>query len=63
MGRSKSSCKNEVYSNTILSQEAIKFSHKPNLTPKAIEKEQTPPKVSRRKQIIKIRAESKRKKK
>ena len=47
MGRSKSSCKNEVYSNTILSQEARKFSNKqPKLTPKAIEKEeQTTPKL------------------
>ena len=65
MGRSKSSCKNEAYSNTILSQEARKFLNKQsNLTCKATEKEeQTTPKVSRRKQIMKIRAESKRKKK
>ena len=64
MGRSKSSCKNDAYSNTILSQEARKFLNKQsNLTCKATEKEeQTTPKVSRRKQIMKIRAESKRKK-
>ena len=59
MGCSKSSSKREDYSNTILPQERRKISNKqPNLTPKAIEKEeQKNPKVSRRKEIIKIRSE------
>ena len=67
MGCSKSSSKREVYSNTILPQETRNISNKQtNLTPKAIRKrrikkpekeEQTKPKVSRRKEIIKIRAE------
>ena len=61
MGCSKSSFKREVYSNTILPQETTNISNKPsNLTPslKELEKEeQTEPKVSRRKEIIKIRAE------
>ena len=56
---SKSSSKREVYSNTILPQE-IRKSQINNLTLhlKELEKEeQTKPKVSRRKEIIKIRAE------
>ena len=58
MGRSKSSSKREVYSNTILPQETRKISNKqPNLTPKAIRERTTKPKVSRRKEIMKIRAE------
>ena len=59
MGCSKSSSKREVYSNTILPQVARKTSNKqPNLTPRALEKEeQKIPKVSRRKKIIKIRSE------
>ena len=59
MGCSKSSSKREVYSNTILPQETGKISNKQsNLTPKELEKEeQTKPKVSRRKEIIKIRSE------
>ena len=59
MGGSKSSSKMEVYSNTILPQETGKTSNKQsNLTPKELEKEeQTKPKVSRRKEIIKVRAE------
>ena len=59
MGCSKSSSKWEVYSNTILSQETRKISNKPpNLTPKAIRERRTKKtKVSRRKEIIKIRSE------
>ena len=59
MGCSKSSCEQEVYSNTILPQETRNISNKqPNLTPKAVQKEeQKTPKVSRRKEIIKIRPE------
>ena len=59
MGYSKSSSKREVYSNTILPQEARKISNKQsNLSPKGtIERRQKNPKVSRRKEIIKIRAE------
>ena len=59
MGYSKSSSKREVYSNTSLPQKQEK-SHINNLTLhlKELEKEeQTKPKVSRRKEIIKIRAE------
>ena len=57
VGCSKSSSKREVYSNTILPQESRKISNKqPNLTPKAIRERRTKknPKVSRRKEIIKI---------
>ena len=57
MGCSKSSSKREVYSNTSLSQETTQIN---NLTLhlKELEKEEkTKPKVSRRKEIIKIRAE------
>ena len=59
MGCSKSSSKREVYSNTMLPQETRNISNKqPNLTPKAIRKRRTKnPKVSRRKEIIKIRSE------
>ena len=59
MGCSKSSSKREVCSNTILPQETRKISNKqPNLTPKAIrERRIKKPKVSRRKEIIKIREE------
>ena len=55
----KSSSKREVYSNTILPQETKKISNKqPNLHLKQLEKEeQKNPKVSRRKEIIKIRSE------
>ena len=62
MGCSKSRSKREVYNNTILPQETRKISNKkPNLTPKAIRERRTKkhPKVSRRKEIIKIRAEIK----
>ena len=58
MGCSKSSSKREVYSNSILPQETRKISNNLNLPLKQLEKEeQTKPKVSRRKEIIKPRAE------
>ena len=58
MGCSKSSSKREVYSNTILPQETKKISNNLILDLKELEKEeQTKPKVSRRKEIIKIRTE------
>ena len=58
MGCSKSSSKREVYRSKILSQEIRNISNKqPNLTPKAIREKRTKPKVSTRKEIIKIRAE------
>ena len=58
MGCSKSSFKREVYSNTILTQETRKTSNKqPNFTPKTTAKRTKTPKISRRKEIIKIRAE------
>ena len=59
MGCSKSSSKREVYSYTSLLQERRKISNKQsNLHLKELEKEeQTKPKVSRRKETIKIRAE------
>ena len=57
IGCSKSSSKREVYSNTTLPQETRNISNKyPNLTLKAITERRTiKPKVSRRKEIIKIR--------
>ena len=59
MGCSKSSSNREVYSNTILPQETRNISNKqPNLIPKAIRGRRIKtPKVSRRKEIIKIRSE------
>ena len=59
LGHCKSSSKREVYSSTILLQETRKISYKPPiLTPKATrERRQKKPKVSRRKEIIKITAE------
>ena len=58
MGCSKSSCKREVYINTSLPQETRKISNNLTLHLNKLEKEeQTKPKVSRRKEIIKIRAE------
>ena len=59
MGGSKSSSKREIYSNTFLPQETRNISNKqPNLHLKQLEKEeQKNPKVSRRKEIIKIRSE------
>ena len=56
MGCSKSSSKREVYSNTILLQEARKTSKRQlTLHLKQLEKEEK--KISRRKEIIKIQAE------
>ena len=58
MGRRKSSSKREVYSNTISPQETRKISNNLNLHLKQLEKEeQRKPKVSRRKEIVKIKAE------
>ena len=59
MGCNKGSSKREVYSNTILPQETRNISNKqPNLTPKAIRERRTKKlKVSRRKEIIKIKSE------
>ena len=62
MGCRKSSSKREVYSNTILPQETRNISNKqPNLHLKQLEREeqqqQKKTKVSRRKDIIKIRSE------
>ena len=58
MGLSKSSSKREVYSHTIIAQKARKASNRqPNSTSKAAGKRTQISKVSRRKEIIKIRAE------
>ena len=60
MGCSNSSSKSEVYSNTILHKETRNISNKQlKLTPKAITEGRTKEntKVSRRKEIIKIRSE------
>ena len=59
MGCSKSSSKMEVYSSAILPQETRKIlNRQPNFTPKTTGKRRTkPPKISRRKDIIKIWAE------
>ena len=58
MGLSKSSSKKEVYSNSVSPQETRKISNNLTLHLKHLEKEeQRKPKVSRRKEIIKIRAE------
>ena len=62
MGCSKSSSKREVYSNAILSQETREISNNLILHIKQLEKEEqqqqkNPHKVSRRKEIIKIRSE------
>ena len=58
MGCSKSSSKRKVYSKTILPQETRNVSSKQTLRLKQLEKEeQENPKVSRRKEIIKIRSE------
>ena len=56
MGYSKSGSKREVYSNTILPQETRKtLNRQSNLNLKQLEKEeQKTPKISRRKEIIKI---------
>ena len=59
MGCSKGSSKREVNSNTILLQETRKtLNRQPNFTPKTTGKRRTkPPKISGKKEIIKIRAE------
>ena len=58
MGCSKSSSKRKVYSNTILPQEPRKICNiQSNLTPKGTRERKTKSKVTRRKEIIKIRAE------
>ena len=59
MGCSNISSKREVYSNTILPQETRNISNKqPTLHLRQLQKEeQKNPKVSRRKEIIKIRSE------
>ena len=59
IGCSKSSSKTEIYSNTILPQETRKTSNRqPNTTFKTTGKRRTKiPKISRRKEIIKIWAE------
>ena len=59
MGCSKCSSRRKVYSNKILPQETRKTSNRqPNFTPKTTGKRRTKyPKISRRKEIIKIRAE------
>ena len=58
MGCTKSSSKRENYSATSLPQEIRKISNNLNLHLKQLEKEeQTKPKGSRRKEIIKIRTE------
>ena len=58
MGHRKSSSKREVYSNTISPQETRKISNKQsNPTLKTTRERITKPKVSRRKEIINIRAE------
>ena len=59
MGYSESSSKREFYSNTILPQETRKtLNRQPNFIPKTTGKRRTKKlKISRRKEIIKIRAE------
>ena len=59
MGCSKSSSKREIYSNTILPQETRKtVNRQPNFMPKTTGRRTTKyPKISRRKEIIKIREE------
>ena len=58
MGHSKRSSKREVRSNIILTQERRKIYNKHlDLIPKATRDRKTKPNVSRRKEIIKVRAE------
>ena len=58
MGFSKSSSKREVYSNTIIPQETRKtLNRQPNFTPKTTGKKKNKKKISKRKEIIKIKAE------
>ena len=66
MGYCKSSAKGKVHSNTGIPQETRKKNQINNLTlyVKQLEKEETKnPKVSRRKEILKIRAEMQKKQK
>ena len=64
MGFSKSSAKEKVHSNTSLPQEIREKSNKLTVHLKQLEKEEMKnPRVSRRKEIIKIRAEINEKKK
>ena len=65
MGCSKSSSKRALYSNTILHQETIKtLNRQPSFIPKTTgERRKKITKVSRRKEIIKIRAEINKKEK
>ena len=59
MRYSKSSSKGEVYSDAGLSQEIRKISNKqPNFILEELQKVKNKTKVSRRKEIIKIRAET-----
>ena len=56
MGCSKSSSYRKIHSNTGLPQKTRKISNKqPNLPPKRIRKRKTKSKVSKRKEIMKIR--------
>ena len=58
MGHCKSSAKGKVHSNTGISQETGKKSNNPTLHLKQLEKEEMKnPRVSTRKEILKIRAE------
>ena len=58
MGCSKSISRREVYSNAVLPQETKTSNRQPNFIPKTTGKRRTKnPKISRRKEIIKIQAE------
>ena len=58
MGHCKSGAKGKVHSNTGIPQETRKKLNNPTLHLKQLEKEETKnPRVSRRKEILKIRAE------
>ena len=59
MGCSKSSSKRGIYSNTVLPQETKTLNRQPNFIPKTTgkKKNKKTPQISRRKQIINIRAE------
>ena len=56
-GCSKSSSKKEVYSNTILPQGTFEINNLTSQLKKLEKEEQTKPKISRRKEIMEIRAE------
>ena len=58
MGCSKSSSRREIYTSTILPQETRKISNrKPNFTPETTGQRTKSPKISRKKETMKIRAE------